>query len=138
MSTYSPKKEEIKREWHLFNAQGEVLGRLSTQIAQFLMGKNKPIFVRHLDIGDHVVVVNAEKITVTGKKEKNKKYYHHSGYPGGLKITPLEKMRKEHPERIIIHAVSGMLPQNKLRDRMLLRLHVFSGDEHPFKDKFKG
>lgn len=137
MKTYSPSIKDIKREWHLFDAKGEILGRLATRIAQLLMGKKKLYFVRNLDCGDYVVVINASEVAVTGKKEKRKLYIRHSGYPGGLKVTPLEKMRAEHPERIIIHAVSGMLPQNKLRDRMLKRLFVFAAEEHPYKDKFK-
>ncbi|MFZ5365663.1 MAG: 50S ribosomal protein L13 [Patescibacteria group bacterium] len=137
MGTYSTKQKDIKRDWHLVDAKGEILGRLSTKIAKLLMGKQKPYFSRNLDCGDYVVVINSAKIAVTGKKEKQKLYIKHSGYPGGLKVTPLEKMRVEHPERIIIHAVSGMLPQNKLKDKMLRRLYVFAQEEHPFKDKFK-
>lgn len=137
MRTYSPSIKDIKREWHLVDAKGEILGRLATRIAQLLMGKKKPYFTRNLDCGDYVVVINSAKVAVSGKKEKQKKYYQHSGYPGGLKTTLLEKMRAEHPERIIIHAVSGMLPQNKLKDRMLKRLYVFPGEEHPYEDKFK-
>ena len=137
MKTHSPKAKEIKREWHLIDAQVKILGRLATQIAQLLMGKNKPYFTRHLDCGDYVVVVNAKEVKVTGKKEKQKIYYHHSGYPGGLKETPLWMLREKHPERIIIHAVSGMLPKNKLRARMLERLKVQVEEEHPYEDKFK-
>ena len=137
MKTHSPKAKEIKREWHLIDAQDKILGRLATQIAQLLMGKNKPYFARHLDCGDYVVVVNAKEVKVTGKKEKQKIYYHHSGYPGGLKETPLWMLREKHPERIIIHAVSGMLPKNKLRARMLERLKVQVEEEHPYEDKFK-
>ncbi|MDP3954795.1 MAG: 50S ribosomal protein L13 [bacterium] len=136
MTTYSTKTQDIKREWHLFDADDKILGRLATELAEVLMGKNKVYFARHLDIGDFVVVINAKKVKVTGKKEKAKIYYHHSGYPGGLKETPLGKMRQEHPERIIEHAVSGMLPKNKLRDKMMARLKVFAGEEHSFKDKF--
>ena len=137
MKTHSPKAKEIKREWHLIDAQDKILGRLATQIAQLLMGKNKPYFARHLDCGDYVVVINAKEVKVTGKKEKQKIYYHHSGYPGGLKETPLWMLREKHPERIIIHAVSGMLPKNKLRARMLERLKVQVEEEHPYEDKFK-
>jgi len=137
MKTHSPKAKEIKREWHLIDAQDKILGRLATQIAQLLMGKNKPYFARHLDCGDYVVVINAKEVKVSGKKEKQKIYYHHSGYPGGLKETPLWMLREKHPERIIIHAVSGMLPKNKLRARMLERLKVQVGEEHPYEDKFK-
>ena len=137
MKTYSPKAKEIKRKWHLIDAKDKILGRLATQIAQLLMGKSKPYFTRHLDCGDYVVVINAKEVKVTGKKEKQKIYYRHSGYPGGLKETPLWMLREKHPERIIIHAVSGMLPKNKLRARMLTRLKVQPEEEHPYEDKFK-
>ena len=137
MKTRSPKAKEIKREWHLIDAKDKVLGRLATQIAQLLMGKNKPYFTRHLDCGDYVVVINAKEVKVTGKKEKQKIYYRHSGYPGGLKETPLWMLREKHPERIIINAVSGMLPKNKLKKGMLARLKVQPGREHPYQDKIK-
>lgn len=131
------KISEIKREWHLFDAKDKILGRLATQIAQLLMGKGKPYFVRHLDCGDYVVVKNAQEIKVTGQKENKKMYYHHSGYPGGFRQEPLKKWREEKPEEIILHAVRGMLPQNRLRDKMLTRLKVFPGNDFPYKDKFK-
>lgn len=133
----STKLAQIKRDWHLFNAEDQILGRLATEIAQLLMGKSKPYFVRHLDCGDYVVVINAQKVKVTGKKEEQKIYYRHSGYPGGFRQDTLKKWRSEKPEEIILHAVRGMLPQNKLRDRMLKRLRVFPGGEHPHEDKFK-
>ena len=134
--TKATKAKEIKRDWHLLDAKEKILGRLSTQIAQLLMGKNKPYFTRHLDCGDHVVVINAQEVKVTGKKEEQKIYYRHSGYPGGMKETPLSRLRAEHPERIIIEAVSGMLPNNKLKAKMLTRLHVYPGGENPHQDKF--
>lgn len=134
--TKSTKLSQIKREWHLMDAQDKILGRLSTQIAGILMGKSKPYFVSHLDCGDYVVVINAQKVKVTGKKEEQKIYYHHSGYPGGFREESLGKWRQDKPEEIILHAVRGMLPQNKLRDKMLKRLRVFRGTDHPFKDKF--
>lgn len=133
----STKLSQIKRQWHLFDAKSQILGRFATQVAQLLMGKNKPYFVRHLDCGDYVVVVNAKDIKVTGKKEEQKLYYRHSGYPGGFRQDPLKKWREEKPAEIIIHAVRGMLPQNKLRDRMLTRLKVFAGEKHSYVDKFK-
>lgn len=136
MTTYSTKQKDIKRVWHLLDAKGEILGRLSTEIAELLIGKKKPYFSSHLDCGDFVVVINAAKVAVTGKKEKQKTYFRHSGYPGGLKAVSLGELRLRQPEKIIIHAVSGMLPQNKLRDRMLKRLFVFAAEEHPYKDKF--
>ncbi|MFC1933510.1 50S ribosomal protein L13, partial [Chloroflexota bacterium] len=110
MKTYSTKAADIKREWHVIDASDKVLGRLATQIASLLMGKHKPIFSRHLDMGDFVVVINAEKVQVTGNKAKQKLYYRHSGYPGGLKSTSFERMMETHPTRVIEYAVKGMLP----------------------------
>lgn len=136
-SSTAIKLEEIKREWYLVDLKGKTLGRIATDIAKLLMGKSKPNFVRHLDVGDYVVAVNAKEIAVTGKKEKEKKYYRHSGYPGGFRIETLEELRGKNPEEIIKHAVKGMLPQNRLRDRMLKRLKVFEGQEHTFADKIK-
>lgn len=137
MKTHSLKAKEIKRDWHLIDAKDKVLGRLASQIAQLLMGKHKPYFTRHLDCGDFVVVINAKEVKVTGRKERQKIYYRHSGYPGALKETPLWQMREKHPERVIIKAVTGMLPKNKLKDQMLVRLKVVAGGEHPYGDKFK-
>jgi len=131
MKTYSTKASEIERGWHLIDASDKILGRLSTQIASLLMGKHKPIFSRHLDTGDYVVVVNAEKIRVTGNKAKQKLYQRHSGYPGGLKSISLEKMMETRPARVIEHAVKGMLPHNRLGAEMLKKLRVYVGDAHP-------
>lgn len=133
MKTYQPKQKEIKRDWHTFDANGQVLGRLSTQIARVLMGKNKPSYSPHLDSGDYAVVVNCEKIELTGKKKSQKLYRSHSGYPGGFKEVSFAKMSKEHPERIIIHAVSGMLPDNKLKKDRLARLKVVIGEKNPWQ-----
>lgn len=133
----STKKSQIERKWHLLDAKGKILGRLASEIAQILMGKNKRYYVPYLDCGDYVVVINAGEVKVTGKKEKHKQYYSYSGYPGGLKATPLWKLRKEHPERIIEFAVKNMLPKNKLRDQRMARLKVFATENHPYKDKFK-
>ena len=130
------KASEIKREWHLIDVDGKVLGRVSTQIANLLMGKSKSYFVRNLDCGDFVVVVNSKKVKVTGGKEEKKTYYRHSGYPGGFKQETLSDLRARKPNDIIIHAVKGMLPQNRLRDKMLARLKVFEGSEHSYSDKF--
>lgn len=135
--TESTKLKDIKREWHLIDVKDMVLGRVSTDIAKLLMGKGKPYFVRNLDCGDFVVIINAKYVKVTGKKENQKTYFNYSGYPGGLKIQTLGKLRQNKPEAIIIHAVKGMLPQNRLRDKMLQRLYVFSEEEHSYKDKFK-
>lgn len=134
MKTISAK--EIKREWHLIDVEGKTLGRVSTQIAGLLMGKGKPYFVRNLDVGDFVVVLNSQRVKVTGNKESKKIYYRHSGYPGGFKSEVLSDLRARKPEEIITHAVKGMLPQNRLRDQMLNRLKVFPGAEHTYTDKF--
>ena len=135
--TKSTKLSDIKRSWHLVDVGEKILGREATEIAKVLMGKSKPYYVSNLDCGDYVVVTNAEKIKITGKKETQKKYSRFSGYPGGYKEEALIDLRKRNPSDIIKYAVSGMLPQNKLRDRMLLRLFVFAGKDHPYADKFK-
>lgn len=135
--TKSTKESDIVRTWHLIDVEGQTLGRVATAVATLLMGKSKPYFVRHLDCGDYVVVVNAKGVKVTGKKEGQKKYYRYSGFPGGLSIETLEKLRTRKPTDIIIHAVKGMLPQNRLRDQMLERLHVYSNTKHPYGDKLK-
>lgn len=131
------KATHIKRSWHHIDVKGKVLGRIASEIAQLLIGKNKPYFVSHLDCGDYVLVTNAKDIVVTGRKETQKKYYRHSGYPGGFKAESLDKLRQRKPQDIIVHAVKGMLPQNKLRERMLGRLFVFATEEHPYGDKLK-
>lgn len=130
------KASDIKREWHLVDVKDETLGRISTKIAGLLMGKSKPYFVRNLDCGDYVVVVNAKNVKVTGKKETQKKYYGYSGYPGGFKAEALQDLRKRRPTEIVKHAVAGMLPQNKLKSKMLKRLLVFSENTHTYQDKF--
>lgn len=133
--TKPTKQQDIKRSWHLIDLKGKILGRISTQIANLLMGKPKPYFVRNLDLGDYVVATNAKQVRVTGKKEEQKKYYRYSGYPGGLKSETLGNLRQRNCLEIIYHAVKGMLPQNKLRDRMLKRLYVFEGEEHPYRNQ---
>jgi len=135
MKTISEK--DIKREWHLVDVKNQILGRISTQIAILLMGKSKPYFVRNLDCGDFVVVINAKEVKTTGKKELLKKYYGYSGYPGGFKAETLQDLRKRRPTEIIRHAVSGMLPQNRLKSKMLKRLLVFADQNHSYQDKFK-
>ncbi len=127
--------EEIKRAWHLVDVKGKVLGRVATDIAQKLMGKGKPYFVRNLDCGDNVVVINSKYVAVTGKKEKEKLYGNYSGYPGGLKQKALWQVRKEKPAELVRHAVYGMLPKNKLRDRLITRLYIYPEAEHPYKEK---
>jgi len=131
MKTYSVKASDIERQWHVFDASDKVLGRLATQIAGLLMGKHKPIFSRNLDTGDFVVVINAAKVRVTGNKAKQKLYYKHSGYPGGLKSITFERMIQTHPTRVIEHAVKGMLPHNRLGASMVKKLKVYAGDTHP-------
>lgn len=133
----STKASDIKRVWHLIDLKGKILGRVSSDIAQKLMGKGKPYFVRNLDCGDYVVVINAKEVAVTGKKEEKKVYYRYSGYPGGLRKDTLGDLRARKPQEIIRLAVKGMLPQNRLRDKMIARLKIFTGEEHTFKDKFK-
>ncbi|KKU56699.1 50S ribosomal protein L13 [Candidatus Amesbacteria bacterium RIFCSPLOWO2_02_FULL_48_11] len=137
MQTLSPSSGQTTRTWYFFDARDQILGRLAVQIASILMGKHKTSFVRHLDIGDHIVVVNAGLVKVSGRKEQQKIYHRHSGYPGGMKITSLKILRQTHPERIIIHAVSGMLPDNKLKARLLKHLHVYPGPDHPYQSQFK-
>ena len=131
MKTYSTKVSDIERKWHVIDASGKVLGKLATQVASLLMGKHKPIFSPNLDTGDFVIVLNADKVCVTGNKAKQKLYYRHSGYPGGLKSISLDKMMQTNPTRVIEHAVKGMLPKNRLRAKMLKRLKVYVGDTHP-------
>ena len=133
MKTYTPTSSEVRREWHLIDATGLVVGRLATQIAIWLSGKHKPTFAAHLDMGDNVVVINAAKIVLSGNKAQSKVYYRHSGYPGGLKITPFSKLG---PQEAIRHAVSGMLPKNKLHDPRLLRLHIYADTTHPYGQHF--
>jgi large subunit ribosomal protein L13 len=131
MKTYSVKASEIKREWHVIDASGKILGKLATQAASLLMGKHKSMFSRNLDTGDFVVITNAGKVRVSGDKTKQKLYYRHSGYPGGLKSISLEKLLEKDPAQAIEHAVKGMLPYNRLRAGMMKRLKVYTGEAHP-------
>lgn len=131
MKTYSQKATEIQRDWHVIDASGLVLGRLATQIATILRGKHKPTFTPSMDGGDFVVVINAEKIRVTGRKAEQKMYYHHSGYPGGLREIPYKEMLTKHPDRILLLAVKGMLPKNRLGRKLLTKLRVYRGPHHP-------
>ncbi len=136
VSTKPVKAEQVKREWHLIDVKGKILGRVAGEIARLLQGKHKLEYVPYLDMGDYVVVVNAAKIKVTGRKKEQKEYQRYSGYPGGLKRIRLGEMLKRKPEYIIEKAVSGMLPKNKHRKKRLRRLFVFAGAEHNFGDKF--
>ena len=136
MSTNVVSAKDIRREWHLIDAKNQILGRLSTKIAVLLMGKNQANYVPYLDMGDNVVVVNASLVKVTGKKETQKTYSRHSGYPGGYREETLAVKRANNPKEIIEHSIKGMLPKTKLGKDMIKKLHVFAGNEHSFKDKF--
>ncbi|NJN65322.1 MAG: 50S ribosomal protein L13 [Chloroflexaceae bacterium] len=131
MKTYSQKAAEVQRDWYVVDATNQVLGRLATQIATLLRGKHKPTFTPSMDGGDFVVVVNAEKIRVTGRKEVQKVYYRHTGYPGGLRETTLREMRERHPERILRLAVWGMLPKNRMGRKLMTKLRIYAGPHHP-------
>lgn len=135
--TQPTKSAEIIRKWHLIDLKNQVLGRTATRIANLLMGKTKPYFAKNMDCGDYVVVVNAKNVKVTGKKEEKKVYTRYSGYPGGIRRITLKEMREKKPEEIIRHAVSGMLPKNRLHDKMLKRLYIFIEEQHPYEDKVK-
>lgn len=137
MSTNNLKTKDIKREWHLIDAKNKILGRVSTEIATILMGKNKPDFVPYLDNGDFVVVVNADKVKVTGKKETAKVYHHHSGYPGGMREETLANVRAQKPEEVIRHAVWGMMPKGKLGRDMIIKLHIYKGTKHPYEKQLE-
>ncbi len=131
MKTLTPKQDQISQNWLLVNAEGHSLGRLSTKIARLLRGKHKPYFAPHLDTGDFVVVINAEKVVLTGNKELQKTYKSYSGYPGGYKETPFVRLKNKKPEEIIIRAVKGMLPKTPLGRKLLHKLKVYTGAEHP-------
>ena len=131
MRTYFPKAKEIQKKWYLVDAEGKTLGRLASQVAAILRGKHKPTYTPYMDMGDNVIVVNAEKIQLTGRKFDQKKYYRHSGHPGGLKVTDFSDMIKSKPERVINLAVKGMLPHNKLGRAILKHLKIYRGSEHP-------
>ncbi len=131
MSTYIPRASEVRNDWYVLDAENEILGRLATKAAMLLMGKHKPDYTPFLKTGDHVVVINAEKVRLTGKKETDKKYYRHSGYPGGIKFVTAGMLRQKHPERLVEYAVHRMLPKNKLGVQLQTRLKVYAGSEHP-------
>lgn len=133
--TYQPKAKDITRNWHLIDAKGKVLGRMSTEIAIFLMGKHKAKFAKHMDMGDYVVVINAKEVELTGKKSTQKVYRGHSGYPGGFKEVKISKLFEQFPGRIIEKAVFGMLPDNRLKKDRMGRLKIFTDDKHPYADK---
>jgi large subunit ribosomal protein L13 len=129
--TYSPKAGDITREWHVIDASDVVLGRLATHTAALLRGKHKPIFVPHLDVGDFVIIINADKVALTGSKLEQKKAYRHSGYPGGLTATTYAELLETNPEKAVLKAVKGMIPHNKLGRAQLTKLKVYAGSEHP-------
>ena len=131
MKTYTPKLTEIQRRWWVVDADGKVLGRLASEIAQVLRGKHKPMFTPHLDTGDYVIVVNADKVRLTGNKAENKAYFRHSGYMGGERFIPFKDMLEKHPDRVIDLAVKGMLPKNNLGRLMRRKLKVYAGPAHP-------
>ena len=131
MNTFMANPETIERKWYLVDANGKTLGRLATEVASVLRGKNKPQFTPHVDTGDYVIVINAEKVTVTGKKLQDKLYRRHSGYVGGLKTLNLKEMLEKKPTEVIEHAVRGMLPKGTLGNQMYKKLHVYAGPEHP-------
>jgi large subunit ribosomal protein L13 len=131
MKTYTPKADDIERRWWVVDAEGQPLGRLASGVASILRGKHKPIYTPHLDTGDHVVVINAEKVRLTGDKADQKTYFRHSGWMGGAKEIPFKRMLRTHPDRVVTLAVKGMLPKNKLGRAMGKKLRVYAGSEHP-------
>ena len=131
MKTYLPKVDLQQRKWHVIDADGAVLGRLAVQVADVLRGKNKPVYTPHLDAGDFVVVINAEKVALTGKKETDKEYMTYSGWKGGEKYRSVAQIRAKHPEQLIHHAVKGMIPKNRLGRKLLTKLKVYKGNQHP-------
>jgi len=131
VKTFVPKKENIEKKWYLIDASGLVLGRLATKIAELLRGKGKPIFSPQMDTGDYVIIINAEKVLLTGKKLQQKFHFTHSGYPGGARFTRYDKLMTQNPEKAIRLAVKGMLPSNKLSDRLITKLKIYRGREHP-------
>lgn len=131
MKSYIAKPAEVERKWYVIDAEDKTLGKIASEVASILRGKKKPIYTLHVDTGDYVIVINAEKVRVTGKKEEQKIYKSHSGYPGGLKETTLRELRAKKPEEIIRHAVKGMMPKGKLGRQMFKKLKVYAGPEHP-------
>jgi len=131
MKTHSVKASEVRKDWYVVDAEGEILGRLATRVATVLRGKHKPIFTPHLDTGDHVIVLNAAKVRLSGRKPEAKRYFSHSMYPGGLRWRSIEEVQVAHPERVVLHAVRGMLPKNRLGRALIKKLKVYEGAEHP-------
>lgn len=131
MRTYTPKPKEIERRWWVVDARDAVLGRLASEVATILRGKHKPMWAPHLDVGDHVIVVNASEVRLSGEKDQKKVYHRHTQYPGGIRSIPFARLLERHPERVIEQAVRGMLPKSRLGRRMLKKLHVYAGADHP-------
>jgi large subunit ribosomal protein L13 len=131
--TYAIKVSQIEKKWFIIDAEGKILGRIATKIADILRGKHKPNYSPNLDMGDNIIVINAEKIQLTGNKNEDKEYYSHSHYPGGIRFANIQKVRKEKPEYIIEHAVKGMLPKSKMGSKLFTNLKVYAGSEHPHK-----
>ena len=131
MKTFSIKQSEIEKIWILADAEGKILGRFAAKIAQLLKGKHKPTYTPHMDMGDCIVIINAEKIKLTGSKEKNKTYFSHSGYPGATSFVDVKQVRRTHPERILESAIKGMLPKNRLGRKMMTHLRIYAGSDHP-------
>lgn len=131
MKTFVAKATDVERKWYVVDASGKTLGRLASQVASILKGKHKPIYTPHVDCGDHVIILNADKVHLTGNKLEGKKYYRHSGYPGGIKVTTAGELIQKNPERLVKLAVWGMLPHNRLGRRMIKKLRVYRGSEHP-------
>jgi len=131
LKTYSPSERDIQRRWYLVDAKNQVLGRLASQVARILRGKHKPMFVPHMDVGDHVIIINADKIRLTGKKAHLKRYRRYTGYPGGLRETSFESLMASRPERVLEHAIRGMLPKNRLGRKMFTKLRIYAGETHP-------
>jgi large subunit ribosomal protein L13 len=131
MQTYAVRASEVRREWYVVDAEGKVLGRLASEVARILRGKHKPIYSPHLDTGDHVIIVNADKVKLTGRKPEDKRYFSHSLYPGGVRWRSIREVQETHPDRVIRRAVKGMLPKNRLGRALLKKLRVYAGPEHP-------
>jgi len=131
MSTFMAKKEEVKRDWYVIDATDKPLGRLATKVAMILRGKHKPTYTPHVDTGDHVIIVNADKVILTGKKMDNKMYYNHSGYPGGMKQQNFKSLMAKSPEKVVYRAVWGMIPHNALGRKMIKKLKIYTGPQHP-------
>ncbi|MBN1559966.1 50S ribosomal protein L13 [candidate division KSB1 bacterium] len=131
MKTFSPKPQDVERKWYVIDADGEALGRLAVKVAHVVRGKHKPIWAPHADVGDFVVIINADKVRLSGRKEEDKVYYHHSGYPGGLKAVPFRRRQSKHPEYIIREAVRGMLPHNRLGRKILKHVKIYASSTHP-------